>query len=302
MSTTTPQTATNGNLPDIQKTIADKVLARVKAITESGGLTLPQNYSAENAIRSAYLILSQQTNKEGHKIIDIVTKESISETFLDMVVQGLNPAKKQCYFIPYGNKLSLSRSYFGTQAIAKRVDPNVSIGSEVIYEKDTFTYQINKQTGKKELIEHVQDINNIDNGKIKGAYAIVNGELTVMTIGQIRNSWNQGRAKGQSDAHKNFTDEMCKKTVVGRALKTLINSSDDAYLYEDKAPDTLAQDPIVEEQEVEAVTVEMPIEAEEPMIVEAKEEEPQSAVVPENLFAQPQEQNPAKPKTKSAPF
>ncbi|MCG3082651.1 recombinase RecT, partial [Pseudomonas aeruginosa] len=41
---------------------------------------------------------------------------------LDMVTQGLNPAKNQCYFIPYGNKMQLQRSYHGIVMKLKR-DP-----------------------------------------------------------------------------------------------------------------------------------------------------------------------------------
>ena len=40
-----------------------------------------------------------------------------------------------------------------------------------------------------------------------------------------------GVMKGGSPAHKNFDDQMVKKTVINRACKTLINSSDDTALY-----------------------------------------------------------------------
>jgi recombination protein RecT len=49
-----------------------------------------------------------------------------------------------------------------------------------------------------------------------------------MNITQIKNSWNQGYAKGKSGAHTNFTDEMAKKTVINRACKMFVNTSDDS--------------------------------------------------------------------------
>ena len=55
-----------------------------------------------------------------------------------------------------------------------------------------------------------------------------------MTLAQIKAAWQQGATKGQSPAHKNFPAEMCKKTVIGRACKMVINSSDDAWLYDGK--------------------------------------------------------------------
>ncbi|MPN64903.1 hypothetical protein SDC9_212681 [bioreactor metagenome] len=54
--------------------------------------------------------------------------------------------------------------------------------------------------------------------------------VEVMNIGQIKKSWNQGAAKGNSGAHQNFADEMAKKTVINRACKMFVNTSDDSEL------------------------------------------------------------------------
>lgn len=56
-------------------------------------------------------------------------------------------------------------------------------------------------------------------------------------MAQIRAAWGQGATKGGSPAHKNFAEEMAKKTVIGRACKAIINSSDDAWLYDGKRDD-----------------------------------------------------------------
>jgi recombination protein RecT len=55
-----------------------------------------------------------------------------------------------------------------------------------------------------------------------------------MNIKQVETSWNQGYAKGGSPAHKNFRGEMVKKTIINRALKTVIGSSDDSALYDEQ--------------------------------------------------------------------
>ena len=111
--------------------------------------------------------------------------------------------------------------------------------ANIIYEGDDFEYRINTDTGLTSIVKHEQKFDNVDINKIKGAYAIVtmpDGErqVTIMSIAQIRSAWGQGATKGASPAHKNFTDEMAKKTAIGRACKMLINSSDDAYLFDGK--------------------------------------------------------------------
>jgi len=55
-----------------------------------------------------------------------------------------------------------------------------------------------------------------------------------MTYAQIQRSWQQNRSNnGNSPAHQKFPEEMCKKTVINRALKLLINTSTDSSLFED---------------------------------------------------------------------
>ncbi|TEB41563.1 hypothetical protein D0809_24890, partial [Flavobacterium circumlabens] len=57
-------------------------------------------------------------------------------------------------------------------------------------------------------------------------------DVEVMSITQIQASWAQGGSKGNSPAHKNFADQMAVKTVLNRACKLLISSSDDSVLYD----------------------------------------------------------------------
>lgn len=218
--------------------ITDSVLHKVNSLTAMGELKVPTDYSPENALKSAYLILNDM-QISGKPLFEVCTKESIANALLDMVVQGLSPMKKQCYFIPYGQKLTLSKSYTGTMAIAKRVADIKSITANVIYKKDEFVYATDPLSGFKKLVSHKQVLENIDINEIVGAYAVVlfnDGESFIepMTIKQIETSWLQGATKGNSPAHKNFRDEMCKKTAIGRACKMIINSSSDADMYRDE--------------------------------------------------------------------
>lgn len=222
--------------------VADLVMKRIESFTADGGLVLPKSYSVGNNLKSAWLILQEAVDRNDKPVLEVCTKASIANALFDMVLQGLSVSKAQGYFIAYGNKLEFQRSYFGTVALAKRVGGGIKREpvANVIYEGDEFVYTIDPKTGLFQIIKHDQKIENIDDAKIKAAYAITTfedgrTEVTIMTIDQIKKAWNQGATKGQSPAHKNFPAEMCKKTVIGRACKMVINSSDDAWLYEGKA-------------------------------------------------------------------
>lgn len=223
--------------------ISEQVLNKIEKFQADGGLTLPANYSVENHMKSAWLILQSTTDRNGTPALQVCTKDSIANALFDMVLQGLAVSKKQGYFIVYGNKLEFQRSYFGTVALAKRAGGITKEPvANVIYEGDEFVYSIDPETARIKIIKHEQKIENIDNTKIKAAYALVTmpdgtTQVTIMSMQQIRAAWNQGATKGKSPAHLNFAEEMAKKTVIGRACKMIINSSDDAWLYEGKNDD-----------------------------------------------------------------
>ena len=239
--------------------ISEQVLTRIEQFQKDGGMVLPKDYSVENHMKSAWLILQATTDRSGQPALQVCTKESIANSLLDMVLQGLSVSKRQGYFIVYGNKLEFQRSYFGTIALAKR---SGGIKGEpvanVIYEGDEFAYEIDPKTARISIVKHEQKLENIDNTKIKGAYALVtladgSTQTTVMSMAQIRAAWGQGATKGGSPAHKNFAEEMAKKTVIGRACKAIINSSDDAWLYEGKA-DTDTADTAAMQREAATAT------------------------------------------------
>jgi recombination protein RecT len=214
------------------RNITDQVLSRVTKMATAGALLFPANYSPENAMKSAWLKLRETKNKNGKYALDCCTRESVCNALLDMVVQGLSPGKNQCYFIVYGDQLQLHRSYMGTVAVARRVANVKNVTAQVIYGKDLFEIE-EVEDGEILGVVHETSFDNIDINDIKGAYAVVTDEdgqkhYTVMTMDQIRKAWSQGATGGNSPAHKNFTDEMAKKTVINRACKLFINTSDDS--------------------------------------------------------------------------
>lgn len=215
--------------------LVDGMIQTLENKKNETGLAFPQNYNLAVSLNSAYLILQETVDRDKNPVLKTCSQQSIASALMDMAVQGLNPMKKQCYFVAYGGKLTLSRSYQGTMAIAKRVGAK-TIDAEIIYDGDEFEYHI--ENGVKVLDKHKQDFMAIDNTKIKGAYCVIVMEdgrthLEIMNIGQIKKAWSKGYGyKEGSGVHSDFADQMAKKTVINRACKNIINSSDDAYLNE----------------------------------------------------------------------
>jgi recombination protein RecT len=217
--------------------LGGRVERSIDKMLTDGRLFLPPNYSPQNAIKSAELVIRQTVDRNGTPALLCCTKESIYNALLDMIVQGLNPGKKQCYFIVYGNQLLMQRSYFGTVMVAKRLAGITQCGANVVYFDDEFEYEMIIDGGFK-ILKHNQKIENIHPEKIKAAYAVLRfndgKEYTeIMTISQIKKAWGKGAARGNSLAHQEFPDQMAQKTVINRACKLFIASSDDSDLITD---------------------------------------------------------------------
>lgn len=245
----------------VKKETIDIVTARVKQFQNSGELLFPVNYVPENALKSAWLMLQDTQDKDKKPALDVCTKDSIANSLLSMVVQGLNPDKKQCYFIVYGNKLQMQRSYFGSVAVSKAVDTNIEdIYGMVVYEGDELVYDIRR--GKRYVTKHTQKLENVKKDKIVAAYACAiyldgKEEYVIMTIDEIKQAWKMSKMypvdeKGNIKAgstHDKFTADMCVKTVINKACKPIINSSSDKNIVAKYAKQT---DSEAHEAEVEA--------------------------------------------------
>jgi recombination protein RecT len=227
---------TNTQIAIKEKNITDKVLNSINRMQNEGSLQIPPNYSPENALKAAYLILSEATTKDKKPVLQACSQESIANSLLEMVTQGLNPNKNQCYFIPYGNQLNFQRSYLGTVAITKRMPGVKDIKAYPLYKGDAFETDFDIMNGRLKIKSYNPKIDNISKSNLIGAFALIIGDnevlhLEVMTMEQIRTAWNQGQTKGNSPAHQNFSEEMAKKTVINRACKMYANTTDDSDIF-----------------------------------------------------------------------
>lgn len=217
-------------LKRMQEETTQQIMERVTDWQETGEVVLPKGYHVGNAIKLAWLYLQTVENLQHQKAIDYCTKDSICNALLNMVINGEYP-QKHCYFIMYGNRLEWQERYLGKLMRAKRDTEIGKVNAQVIYEGDEFVYTID-ENGEKQLVKHVPNLANIDNTKILAAYAVVINKdgtrhIEVMTKTQIQKAWEQGAMKGNSGAHKNFTDQMCMKTVIQRACKIALDSTAD---------------------------------------------------------------------------
>lgn len=296
----------NNQLMEIKKGTVDVVTNQIKNLENRGEIEFPPDYSPQNALRSAWLILQETVDRNKKPVLQACTKASIMNALFNMTVQGLNAGKKQVYFIAYGNQLVCQRSYHGTKALAMRVDPKIGdIVAEPVWEGDDFEFEI--RNGQKIVTKHKQTLESIDEDKEpKGAYCLVldhqgnviKGE--VMTFKQIKKCWNQSQTNpvqdnGQikkSSVHGKFMGEMIRKTIINRTCKPIINSSSDAYLKRaaDQAEQVQAEAEAV--QEVEA-------NANQGEVVDAEwfpsEEEGVEQHDPETGEVNPPEEQPASP-------
>ncbi len=209
-----------------EKNITDAVLNSVNSLTKTNQLTLPKNYSVENALKFAFLELQQ------NNLLN-TDKNALSTALLNMCVQGLSPQKKQCYFINFGGKVNLMRSYHGDRAVARLSGLVKDIQAYVIRENDEVNISYDADTNYM-IVEHKTEFKNFNN-RIIGAYAVAimpdgTRRYDLMTIERIKKSWNMSSNKNNNKLQDTFSDDACQRTVTRHLVKNLFNQSTDESL------------------------------------------------------------------------
>lgn len=201
------------------------------------GFQFPANYSYTNALKEAWLHLTQMEFNY-QPILNIVTAPSVIESVYGMLIQGLSVVKKQCFFIKRGDKLTLLVSYNGVEKLFLATNPGATVNPQIIYEGDEFEYDI--VHGVACVTKHKSNLANRDN-PITGGYCVLtfpdgNKHVEIMTIKEIHQTWKKSAMKVVQDngkikpdsVHDEFPQEMAKRTLINRACKRYIRSSDDS--------------------------------------------------------------------------
>lgn len=216
----------------------------VKMELKNTSVMMPKNYSFENAVKAAHLTLQGVVDKNKRPALDVCTKDSVHKALLFMAIQGLNPAKVQCYFTVFGNQLQCMVSQFGDIAVAMRVNPKIKdIRAACIYKGDQIEIEV--VAGQKIIKKHTQTFESLNSEEIIGCYAMAIGhddeiiETDMMTMHQVKQSWKQSKRKdivaqsgkvNPDSTHGKFPEEMVKKTIFHRICKKIIRSSDDSEM------------------------------------------------------------------------
>ena len=218
----------------MEKDIADVIFNRVNEMGHNNQLLFPANYAVGNSLKAAYLVIQSTVDRNKQPVLQTCSKISIANALLDMVIQGLNPAKKQCYFIPYDGSLDMQRSYFGDQAaVMSALNLQKKPYACVIYKDDIVTVGFREDDGEKIVISHETSFENIGK-QIVGAYAILYTNdgvkhYEIMNWEQIQKSWSKTKVSNNS-TQKDYPEEMARRTVLRRIAKHWMNTSDDSNL------------------------------------------------------------------------
>src|SRR5690606_38558307 len=138
--------------------ITGVVLNKIDSFQKSGELRLPKDFSAQNALKSAWLVLQDVKDRNDNKALTVCSKETVSNALLKMMIWGLSPLKSQCYFIVYGTELSFTPDYSGNIALAKRYGKLKWIKANTIFKGDEFEFEVDAETGRRKVISHKQSL------------------------------------------------------------------------------------------------------------------------------------------------
>ena len=230
------------------------VLNRVDEMCKFG-FTMPKDYNYVNAVKATMLKLQEVKDKNGKPALEVCTPSSIQSALFAMVVKGLDVSKNQAYLVCYGQQLQLQESYFGKVLQVKRIFPEWEPRPNIVHEGDTFKYTVNPETGRRELVEHTQSLENLDK-PILGGYIYLpcadgGKDLYIMTIKQIIAAWNKSRSGGATA--KQFPEKMAMKTLVNSGCTMVINSTPSQSTVADNSDDPNAPETEPEYADAEEV-------------------------------------------------
>lgn len=266
------------------------VLNRVDEMCKVG-FTMPKDYNYVNAVKATMLKLQEVKDKNGKPALEVCTPSSIQSALFAMVVKGLDVSKNQAYLVCYGQQLQLQESYFGKVLQVKRIFPDWEPRPNIVHEGDTFKYTVNPETGRRELVEHTQSLENLDK-PIVGGYIYLpcadgGKDLYCMTYKQIVSAWQKSRSGGATA--KAFPEKMAMKTLVNSGCTMVINSTPSQSNIADNSDDPNAPEPVPEYADAEEI-VEVHEIPDAPQDVDTETGEIKNEPVPE-APAQAQTQN-----------
>ncbi len=181
---------------------------------------LPKDFNTTRFVNNALALLNE--NEQLGKFAQQFGTNQITQGLMKSAFLGLDAINKECYLIPYGNKMNFQIDYRGSKKLAKKYSLRAikDIYAKLVLQGDEF------KTWADDKGQHFE-FNPLpfNGGSIVGAFAVcmfVDGGLLVdtMSLADLENTRKQSKAPN-SPAWKNFTGEMYKKTVLHRLCKQI---------------------------------------------------------------------------------
>jgi len=174
------------------------------------------------ALKIAYGVVSTISS---NPYLQKIAKENIGSV-VDCVRQAISldlpvDANQYCWFIPYGNKVTLQIGYKGYIYKIKKIYPNTQFQVNLVYEGDEIKV---KTKDNNDYVDH-ERVNSFSksNDKIIGVYTIItfdNGKSVVETMDKKEIDLIKSKTKAKDGGvWKEWYGEMAKKAVIKRACK-----------------------------------------------------------------------------------
>lgn len=176
---------------------------------------LPKDFNRTRFVQNCLSLLNDNPSTYNKFSAPVLLSNVVRASYL-----GLDFYNKECYLVPFGEKLTFMVGYTGAMKLAKKYSarPVKNIYAKLIHEGDVF----------EEVIVNGEPSINFrpkfpNDGKIIGAFAVVlftDGGMNydAMTLEELENTRKHSKASS-SMAWKDFTGEMYKKTVIRRLCK-----------------------------------------------------------------------------------
>ncbi len=200
---------------------------------------LPKDFNKERFVQNCLAVLNEKPE------LTRINQAELQAGLLKGAYLGLDFFKKECYLIPYGNKVNFQTDYKGETKFVKRyaIRPIHEIYAKIVREGDYFEEKITD--GKPSIDFKPLPFNG---GEIVGAFAVAlykdgGMEYEVMTKNDINGVRSNYSKMSNSGAWKNSWDEMAKKTVLRRLCKhieTDFESAEALKAWEDGSDSNIA--------------------------------------------------------------
>lgn len=226
---------------------------------------LPKDFNTTRFVNNALALLNE--NEQLGKFAQSYGTNQIMQGLMKSAFLGLDAINKECYLIPYGNKMNFQIDYRGSKKLAKKysIRPIKDIYAQIVRQGDDF------KTWSDDKGQHFdfQPMPFSDNA-IVGAFAVCQYEdggvvIDTMSIADLENTRKHSKASN-SMAWKDFTGQMYLKTVLHRLCKHIeidFENTKQRELFDEdmsinvqeeppKVVDALAEDNIVDTEYTES--------------------------------------------------